>query len=279
MEVDRDVVAHYEREVDEGRRLAAGLGELELIRTQEIVRRHLPPGSLRLLDVGGGTGVHARWLAADGHTVHVVDPVPRHVAQLESLAATEPLLSAELGDARALSAADGTFDAALLLGPLYHLTAAHDRVTALREACRAVRPGGLVFAAAISRFASLFDGLARGFLFDVEFREVVDRDLAEGQHRNPGHRPHWFTTAFFHHPDDLRAEADAAGLDVEDLVGVEGPAGFMPPLADRWADTDDRDAILYAAPRGGARADPARPRSASAPGRPQARLNERAQAL
>jgi hypothetical protein len=100
--------------------------------------------------------------------------------------------------------------------------------------------------AGISRFASLFDGLARGFLFDPDFRPVVGRDLHDGQHRNPANRPHWFTTAFFHHPDKLRTEAQEAGLEVLRVVGVEGLAGWLSQLAPRWDDERAREAILFA---------------------------------
>ena len=87
-----------------------------------------------------------------------------------------------------------------LLGPLYHLTDRQDRVGALREAARVVRREGLVVVAGISRFASLFDGLARGYLSDDRFKAIVERDLRDGQHRNPTNEPHWFTTAFFTGP-------------------------------------------------------------------------------
>jgi SAM-dependent methyltransferase len=154
---------------------------------------------------------------------------------------------AELGDARKLPGADGSFDVALMFGPLYHLTERADRITALREAGRVVRPGGTVAVAAISRFASLFDGLARGFLFDPEFVEVVTQDLASGQHRNPQDHPDWFTTAFFHHPDQLTDEATEAGLSVRDLVGIEGLAVYLPQLTRRWDNAAERDRILWAA--------------------------------
>src|SRR5215469_3043278 len=96
-----EVIRHYRDEIDEGRRLLDGLGQLELVRTREIVRRHLPPGSLRILDVGGATGVHADWLAADGHQVHLVDPVASQVAlALESPQALAGRITAEVGDAR-----------------------------------------------------------------------------------------------------------------------------------------------------------------------------------
>ena len=239
------VVSHYET-VPEHDRITEGLRQLELLRTQEVLRRHLPAAPARVLDVGGATGVHAEWLAADGYDVHVVDVMPHHVEAVQARLGDRGV-TAEVGDARHLTAADDSVDVALLLGPLYHLTVQEDRLRALAEANRVVRRGGLVAAAAISRFASLFDGLGREFLFDPAFRPIVERDLREGQHRNPENRPHWFTRTFFHHPDELRAEVTAAGLALVELVGLEGMPGWMPHLASSWDDPDRREAMLYAA--------------------------------
>jgi hypothetical protein len=79
--------------------------------------------------------------------------------------------------------------AILMFGPLYHITERAERIRALSEAKRVVRPEGILAAAAISRFASLLDGLVSGWLGDPAFDAIVDRDLAEGQHRNPTSRP------------------------------------------------------------------------------------------
>jgi SAM-dependent methyltransferase len=200
-----------------------------------------------VLDVGGATGVHAAWLADDGHEVHLVDPLLHHVEQARSLASPTRRITVEVGDARFLSNADASVDAVLLFGPLYHLTDRADRIQALRETARVVRPGGPVFVAAISRFASLLDGLSRQLLFDPAFRAIVERDLADGQHRNPDHRPHWFTTAYFHHPDELSHEALAAGLEPNEVLGVEGAAGWFGYLFDRWDDLDAQETIRFAA--------------------------------
>ncbi|WP_369267106.1 class I SAM-dependent methyltransferase [Streptomyces harbinensis] len=98
-EIAPDILAYYDERTDEDTRLSRTAdGALELVRTREILRRHLPPPPATVLDVGGGTGIHARWLAAEGYAVHVVDPVPRHVAR----AARVPGCTAERGDARAL---------------------------------------------------------------------------------------------------------------------------------------------------------------------------------
>ena len=242
-----EVRAHYESEIDEADRLTRGAGKLELLRTQEIIRSRIPARPLTILDVGGAAGGHASWLADDGHSVHVIDPMPSHVEQAQALAAPGRSITAEVGDARRLAAADDSADVVLLLGPLYHLTDRDDRVQALAEASRVVRPGGLVFAAAISRFASLFDGLSREYLFDPAFRSIVERDLRDGQHRNPERTPHWFTTAYFHHPSELPVEAEDAGLQCLEVLGVEGVAGWFPAVFERWEDREARQAILFAA--------------------------------
>jgi SAM-dependent methyltransferase len=243
--VDDAILRHYEggREED---RISGGFAQLELVRTQEVLRRHLPAPPAKIVDIGGATGIHAAWLAQDGYQVRVVDIAPRHVAKTNTDLGPMGVI-AEIGDARALSASDATFDAALLLGPLYHLSDRAERLGALGEASRVVRPGGVIAVAAVSRFASLFDGLARQFIFEADFAAMARQDLRTGQHRNPEERPHWWTTAFLHHPDELRGEMEEVGLKVIELVGLEGLAGYLPRAADRWANPLERETILWAA--------------------------------
>lgn len=241
-----EIERHY-KAIQEGRRIAEGFGRLELIRTQEVLGRYLSAVPCSILDVGGATGIHAEWLAELGHNVHVIDLMPHHVEEAARLGDTTGRVTAEVGDARNLPLEDDSFDAVLLFGPLYHLTEREERLLAWAEARRVVRAGGFIFAAAISRFASLFDGLSQGFLFDPTFRQIVEGDLRDGQHRNPTENQHWFTTAYFHHPDDLREEAETAGAEVLEVVGIEGLAGWLPQLADRWSDPSDREAILQSA--------------------------------
>jgi ubiquinone/menaquinone biosynthesis C-methylase UbiE len=237
--------AYYDRG-EEQHRLDGDGDALELVRTRELLLRYLPPAPAVVLDVGGGAGVYAAWLAQRGYRVHLVDPVPLHVEQARATAATQPEapFTAALGDARRLAAADASTDAVLLFGPLYHLTERADRLTALREAGRVLRPGGRILAVGISRFASLLDGLRAAWLDDPAFIRIVAQDLRDGQHRNPERHPAWFTTAFFHHPDELAAEVEAAGLILDAMLGIEGP-GWL--LDAGWSDRTQREAILFAA--------------------------------
>jgi len=190
--------------------------------------------------------VHAEWLLADRHTVHLVDPVAVQVERATARLGGTAGFSSGVGDVRALPVADASFDVVLMFGPLYHLPEPEDRATAWREAARAAVPGGLVMAQAISRFGSLFDGLSSGYLFEDEFRRMVHTDLATGRHENPTGHPGWFTTAYFHRPEELAEEPGAAGLTLRELVTVEGMAGWLHNLEARWDDPADRALILEA---------------------------------
>jgi ubiquinone/menaquinone biosynthesis C-methylase UbiE len=244
--IDAAILAHY-AEGREATRLQRN--PLELVRTQELLARHLPPPPATILDVGGGTGVYAVWLAANGYDVHLVDASPLHVEEARQASIAQPdhpLRSAYVGDARALDQPSGSVDAVLLLGPLYHLTERSDRLRALREANRVVGPGGLVFAVGISRFASLLDGLQNNLLDDPAFRSIVERDLKDGQHRPPPDRSEYFTTAYFHHPDELQAEVRDAGLSIIETAAIEGPAWVSRDFAAWWSNDERRSRLLDA---------------------------------
>jgi ubiquinone/menaquinone biosynthesis C-methylase UbiE len=200
--LDEHVRAYYEGGVELGR-LDQGYSRIEFARTKELLARHFPSPPASVLDVGGGPGVYAEWLAETGFRVHLVDGSPLHVEQATERSAGR--FTAAAGDARALDEPDDGDDAVLLMGPLYHLTERSDRLAALREARRVMRSGGVLVATAISRFASLLDGLHAGYLREPAFWPILERDLADGQHRSPDNKA--FTTAFFHRVEELHAEA------------------------------------------------------------------------
>ena len=240
-----EVVAYY-AEFPEEARLGLGPSRLEFERTKEILARVLPTPPARLVDVGGAAGVYSLWLAAQGYEVMLVDASPRLVqeARARSAKSTRPIASFSVADARRLPQADASTAAVLVMGPLYHLPSAADRVTSLREAYRVLAGGGVTVVAAISRYASALDGLARKLSLDPRFVKIRDRDLADGQHRNDTGNADYFTTAYFHRPDDLRSELEAAGFGDVRIVGVEGPAWLLSDFDARWDDAALRKDLL-----------------------------------
>jgi SAM-dependent methyltransferase len=119
----------------------------------------------------------------------------------------------------------------LFFGPLYHLTDSNERLKAICEAHRVLRAGGVLLAVAISRFASALDGIARELIRDPDFVRIVGQDLKTGQHRNETGNLDYFTTAFFHHPDELRMELTEGGFPNPRLYAIEGPLWTVPELS------------------------------------------------
>ena len=107
-----------------------------------------------------------------------------------------------------------------------------------------LKPGGLLFAKAVNRFASLLDGLRNGYIDDPAFAPILRRDLEEGQHRGAPDSSAYFTTAFFHRPEELEVEVLDAGFRQKGLYSVQGPGKVTKDLDGRMADPEKRAQLL-----------------------------------
>lgn len=247
MAIDPAIESYYNRHTEEDR-LSTGSFQLEGVRTRMLIERMIVPSPAVVFDIGGAAGAYATWLTERGYTVHLVDPVFRLVREAKRRGTVKAHLASVLrADARNLPVRSEVADVVLMLGPLYHLTKASDRTRALQEAFRTLRPGGQLFAAAITRWASAFHGLLYDRLADPVFRQIVERDLRDGQHRNPDGTPEYFTTAYFHRPEELEQEVAAAGYQVDGVYGIEGPGWLMADFDERWADARQRADLLQMA--------------------------------
>jgi len=236
MLIDSEIEKYYSVNKNEPGRLERH--PLEKLRTRQIIRRYLPAPPALVLDVGGGSGVYSFWLISLGFRVHLVDPVQFHLEEARRLAAQSAvnLEAIAAGDARCLEYPDNTFDLVLLLGPLYHLVDKNDRIKALKEANRVVKKNGIVISAYISRFAALTDCFMKDLVRQSEWVPSIFNDLTTGCHTNPTGAKNWFTTAFFHHPQEIAPEIAQSGLLLEKLLPVESFGYTIPDIDSRLQD-------------------------------------------
>jgi len=204
-------------EGDEDGRMIHDRNQVEWVRSCDLLARWLPLPPAVILDVGGGPGRYAEHLMSQGHPVTLYDLVPVHVEQAAARG-----IAAHVADARRLPVADAAADAVLLMGPLYHLPERADRAEALAEAARALRPGGVLVAAALSRWARVFVRAADDQLHDTAWHRHTLTTVRAG--RVPDGDA-WDQAVYLHGVDELRRELTAAGLQHVQVVGVEGPAG------------------------------------------------------
>jgi len=226
-------------------RLGQHVFQLEKNRTQEIILRYLKT-PMNIADIGGATGAYSFWLHDMGHRVHLLDAAEFHIEAATKISITEnkPLASISLGDARQLPYDDEQFDLVLLFGPLYHLQEKEDRVKSIAEAKRVLKKDGVLLAATITRYASLFDGFWQGFIDDPVFENILKQDLEDGNHFNPVDHPMYFTDAHFHTQKEIEEEFTTAGFPKLDTIAIEGFGWLTPNFMGRWNDEDLRNKML-----------------------------------
>ncbi len=241
-------ILSFYRQTQEANRLTTSTkGQLEFVRTQEIITRYLPAPPAVVLDIGGGSGPYACWLAKAGYEVHLIDPVDLHIKQAKEASDQQPehpIASVSLGDARQLRFSAELADVVLLLGPLYHLIDKSERLLALEEAYRVLRNGGVVIAAGISRFASLLNSFFEDRFRNTIHIDIVQNDLETGYHRNLTEHLKYFTDAYLHRPEELSSEVIEAGFQHQATLAVQGPAWLFEAFKNYWIDPDLHSMVL-----------------------------------
>ena len=238
--MERDNIKDFYAQEVEANRLELELFKLEGIRTKEIIERYLQAGNLEVLDIGGGAGYYSFWLQGKGHNVTLVDLSPANIelARKHATATGTALKGMETGDAVRLGFSENQFDLVLMLGPLYHLTDRSERIRALTEAKRVLKPQGILLAAVISRYASLIDGFHRDLVFDKQFMNILLDDLKTGLHLNETGNPEYFTTAYFHTAKEIEEEIVECGLQFEKLIPVESFGWIVQHFSEKEKDPE-----------------------------------------
>ena len=251
--IDRDVLAGYNAGIERGRR-HTGIGLIELARTKELLLEYLPKPPAVVYDIGGGYGEYAWWLASLGYEVHLFDLAETNIRLSAELAAEYPgaaLCAAEVCDARSVGRPSESADAVLLMGPLYHITEKAERIAAVRESLRLLKPGGLLFTAAITPYATLLwattvFGRDNRLIAEDAFMRMVERELTDGEHIRPTENTAYrgIGRSHFHSAAELCAELADGGFPESAVHGVGGAAWLAPELDALWADSASREALM-----------------------------------
>ena len=164
---ENEIVKYYNK-FCEDKRLLSRHGQVEFAVTMHYIKKHLEgKGSLKILDVGAGTGRYSFALSDMGHEVVAVELVKYNLGILKSKGKN---IEAYQGDARNLRRfMNDSFDVVLLFGPMYHLLSHEDKLKALGEAKRIVKKGGLIF---ISYLMNEYAVLVHGFRDNYILEEI-----------------------------------------------------------------------------------------------------------
>lgn len=195
------------------------LHRAEFVLTAELLDEFVAPGT-DVLDVGAGPGRYAEHLLRRGCRVGLTD------LSAESLRLFEERVEPDTAD-RVLFCRQGSamdlgwlssesFDAVLLLGPLYHLVTHDERRAALQEAWRVLRPGGILVASYVSPYKPLREAVEKGDQRAVERLRAGGPTLHLGMQQYRG----W--------PSEARDALADTGFEVLRMRNLQGLAALLP---------------------------------------------------
>lgn len=238
------LLSYYNGYNEEQRTQRSRVHQIEFLTNVEMIGRYLPEDS-KILDVGAGTGVYSFNYAEQGHHVHAIDIVPKHVEEMrkkqeELVCATD--LTIDIGDALDLSRyEDGLFDAVICFGPIYHLRDIEDRKTCLSECIRVLKPNGILSVAYLNtNFIVPFSYKLRGALTEKELEQLFESG-------NVLDRAEEDFLSFSHFDTPKRIEELISEFPVEQLIhaGSEGMAHFISEQINELSDADYNKWLSY----------------------------------
>ncbi len=220
--------------VAEWQRLDSMLSRVEFAGTLRLIDKYFPEEG-RVCDVGGGPGRYAIELIQRGYAVTLLD-----ISNEEILLARNRLdemgLAAEqliVGDAQDLSAlVSESFDAALFLGPMYHIVERENRLTALRELTRILKPAGVAIVAYLNSWGLIKTGIVD---FPDQFRDITTLRSMLGERTFTGTSLSGFTECYWSTPEVAFGEVKESGLNIISYAGAESFVNGMGSLMKRLA--------------------------------------------
>lgn len=195
---------------------------LEYIINSHYIHQYLPKDA-HILDNGAGPGKYSIALAQQGYKVTLSDLTPKLVTIAEEkateLGVQEFFKGFHVANAQDLSIfQEESFDASLMLGPLYHLQEEQERRNAVNELYRVVKKNGFVFVAFRSRSNhSMLSLLNPNHWKPNDDLDTINEFMNTGKfnHSDVGR----FTGAYFFDIEDIKPFMESHGFETIDLIG------------------------------------------------------------
>lgn len=216
----------YYNKFNEDKRLDSRHGQVEYRVSMHYIHRYLdrmekPKGSIRILDIGAGTGRYSIPLAEEGYDVTAVEPVKHNISRLRQKCS---LVKAYQADARRMPRLlDGQYDLTLLFGPMYHLQEEEEQLAALEEAKRVTKPGGILMAAYVmNEFAVITYAFKERHILEAVREGMLDENFQCTRKANP----------LYHmvRLEDIERLNRRAGLGRLQMIAADGAANYMRPF-------------------------------------------------
>jgi len=215
----------YYNKFNEEKRLDSRHGQVEFITSMKYIHKYLaemeltkPKSEIKILDVGAATGRYSVPLAEEGYDVTAVELVKHNLARLKAKGSS---VKAYQGNAMKLKRfEDNSFDVVLVFGPMYHLHEKEEKLKALSEAKRVVRPGGVIFVAYIMNEYSVITYAIK----EKHIKEGVETGMLDETFHCTKKANALYS---FVRTEDIEELNQIAELSRVQVVAADGPANYI----------------------------------------------------
>lgn len=231
-----DAIETYYNKFNEEKRLLSRHGQVEYAVTMKYIEKYLKliaekkfgsnynpelNSGIKIIDIGAGTGRYSVALSEENYDVTAVEYVKYNLGILKKKNSN---VKAYQGNAINLKRfKNESFDLALLFGPMYHLTNNEDKLKALLEAKRVVKPGGYILVAyCMNDYSVVMYGFKENNIASL----VKEGKLSEDYRVKPSGDDLYDYVRL----EDINSLNEKAELLRVQIIAPDGPADYIRPV-------------------------------------------------
>lgn len=240
-----NIIEEHYNKFNEDKRLQSRHGQVEHIitlkyiyemievikakRIKETGTINIPNSSVSILDIGAGTGAYSVPLAMDGYDVSAIELVKHNLTRMKQKC---DKIKARQGNALNLKKyPSDSFDIVLLFGPMYHLFSMEEKLQALAEAKRVMKPDGILMVAYLMNdYGIVMYALKEGHLLDCYNGYRLDEDF----HCHSKEEDLYDFVSV----DDINSMNEKQVLHRIKLITPDGPANYIRPVLKNMTDQE-----------------------------------------
>ena len=230
---EENLIKYYNK-FNEDKRLNTKHGNIEFITSLEYIHKYIKPGD-KVLDIGAGTGKYSIYLFNEGYDVTALELVKHNLRVLEK---NEPNIKAYQGNALNLKFEDNSFDIILLFGPMYHLISFEDKLKALMEAKRVLKPNGKIF---ISYCMNEYAIITHGFI-DNNINESIKNNLIDKDYKITPADSDLYS---FVRLEDINKLNELSNLTRVKIISHDGPTEYIKKVINKMDEETYNNYIKY----------------------------------
>ena len=230
---EENLITYYNK-FNEDKRLNTKHGNIEFITAINYINKYIKKGD-KILDIGAGTGKYSIYFYNEGYDVTAVELVKHNLRVLEK---KEPNIKAYQGNALDIKLPDNSFDIVLLFGPMYHLISFEDKLKAIKEAKRILKPNGLLF---ISYCTNEYAVITHGFI-ENSINESIKNKLLDKDFKITPKEDDLYS---FVRLEDINKLNELSNLKRVKIINQDGPTEYIKKIINKMDDETYKNYINY----------------------------------